>query len=387
MKRVQYAISFLCVLLWGCTSLGKTDNGEIVSQKLNRSGDGYTVIRLWGSDYEMGYAQGALLAEDILSIVRLARVTQGSSYERIKAEIAKTSWGDPAIEEEIRGLVAGIKSVKPKSKVTVEDIKVINTYGDWAASGPLCRSHSCWGSRVSDSTVALSSRRLDYATPEILPNLHHVIAIREPKNGKRWVNFAFAGYVAVFTALDEDGTMVSLHDFHSYGDPATGRKVMTRSAAARYLMTADSLPVKSAKIVHELEKRLRSYDFWTGSFINYFRADGHGAVFTGNQSRGLYKTRKPQKSYFDGEVLVTTNNETNGRVTPLGADYIEDYYWDSTVKTLETHWNLLTENLLDGYGLPLHQVGMEKKRSGNIEIWFQGRNRLNDTLPRMKLTL
>lgn len=374
---------FMCLTLCLTVVVANPDiKGEIVSQKLNKSGDGYTVIRLWGTHYEMGYAQGALLHKDIRLIVREAiRVLGPSRYSLIRRKIQQTSFGDSTVEDEIRGIVDAMNQ-KGGKKVTIGDIKLINTYGDWGASPPMCRSHSCWGSQVADSLLLLSSRRLDYHTPAILPKLNHVITIREPKKGPKWMNFAFPGYVTVVTAINNSGTMVALHDYSTQGYAAQSDSVITRCALARWLITAhDTLSLES------IQSRFRTYKVWTGTFLNLFKPGGKGGVFTANQRYGLYKVRTPDSGFLKGEVLITTNNESDGKSCPYGAEYLLPYYKVPQKKTLSSHWQILMDNLPDKDDFPLHQVSMEVTHKKQIRVLFQGRDSAYDTLPRINLTL
>lgn len=376
---------FLLGLLFACQGEKNPVKGEILSQQLSSKGDGYTTIRLWGSYYDMGFAQGALLAPDIRAIVkRSINVLGPGRYSYIRKEIRQSSWGDSLILAEMRGIVDGVNSQRGSKRVTLGDIMMLNTYGDWGSSPPLCRSHSCWGDRVPDSVLTLSSRRLDYYTPDILPTLHHVICIREPLGESRWVNFAFPGYVTVITAVTEEATMVSLHDYQSVGEPSEEDSVMTRCVAARFLVEHSLGSVEKSGT--DLLSLFRPYRLWTGTFINHFESRG-GSVLTGNQQSGVYKQRVPRKNYFNGEVLITSNSETSGKECPQGALYLHNYYAESSPKNVESHWDILMQNLPEKDDFPLHQVTMEQKIDSTVTIWFQGRNRQGDTLPRVKFTL
>jgi len=54
-----------------------SDNGVILDQELDKNNKGYTIIRIGGSNYEMGYAQAERLGEYIIEAMFL---DQDSEY-------------------------------------------------------------------------------------------------------------------------------------------------------------------------------------------------------------------------------------------------------------------------------------------------------------------
>ena len=54
-------------------------NGVILDQQLDASNRGYTVVRVWGSHYEMGYAQASLLGDYIVNGVDELKELMGLS--------------------------------------------------------------------------------------------------------------------------------------------------------------------------------------------------------------------------------------------------------------------------------------------------------------------
>jgi len=53
------------MFLFCALSYGKTVRGEIVRQQVDGTGNGYSLIKVWGTYKEMGHAHGTLLAEAI----------------------------------------------------------------------------------------------------------------------------------------------------------------------------------------------------------------------------------------------------------------------------------------------------------------------------------
>ena len=66
----------------------------------------------------------------------------------VRPKTASTAYKPDWIEEEFRGMVAGIKAKVPGLKIDVLELKTLNTVPDWLA-GVACHAHSCWGSFVT----------------------------------------------------------------------------------------------------------------------------------------------------------------------------------------------------------------------------------------------
>jgi len=342
-------------------------NGVILDQQLDAEGKGYTVLHVWGSHQEMGYAHAYLLAEHIVAQHHQLVDLLGSGYDTVRQAMDAASWspGMPVfLEDELNGMVEALAERYPDEEIDNLDLKVINGYGDWSYP-PACRSHSCWGQFVEDPVRTLSTRRLDFGNP--FPQInHHVLCAWEPNyTGMAWVGLAWPGYVVGITTLNSFGTQASLHDYNSTAGvpPADG---LLRTAAARYIT---SNPYLSSSISNHLDQcwdALEEIDAWTGSFINYFVPEGYGGVITCSRDQGFYDVRTPQFSYFGGDVLLTANAWTDGTYTPAGAEFMADYYDLGGIKDLESHWSLM------GTG-GLHKMSVEYRDREDMTIWVQGR--------------
>jgi hypothetical protein len=351
-------------LLWGGVGAALGVNGVILEQQLS-AGKGYTVLRVWGTDYEMGYAQANLMGDYIVSGVTQTKTLLGSSYATARSMIANTVWMPAGIEDELDGMVASLAETHPSANIDALDLKVVNTQGDW---GYACRSHTCWGRYVTGPIKTLSTRRLDYGTPIPMMN-HHVLCARDPSDGSpRWVNMAFPGMVTSATGANEYGTLVSLHDYSSApADRSAG--VMPRMVACRYALTFANGGNISGHLSSTYSE-LQQYQVMTGSFVNYYAPEGNGGVMVCNPYRtgpDFYYLRVPQSAWHHGEAMITTNAWTDGTYTPsdAGSSY-DTYYNDESAKTSESHWNLLS-------GSGLHKFHVAYRGRGDMMVWGIGR--------------
>ncbi len=365
--RIRRA-AFLTLVGWLLLAGGAAaQNGVILAQELNGSNQGYTVLRVWGSHYEMGYAQANLLGDFIVDAVEETEALVGEQYDSLRTLMAVSIWKPPGIEDEFDGMVASLAVTHPSAAIDDLDLKVINTYGDW---GYGCRSHVCWGRYVAAPVKTLATRRLDFGSP-VATASHHVLCAWDPNDGSpRWVNLAWPGAVASATGVNEFGTLASLHDYGSGGADLTAGR-MPREVAARYALT---LPTSNDPSTHlaSVFAELQLYEIMTGGFVNYYTPEGHGGVMTANPYQSgpdFYHLRSPQGVWHHGEAMITTNAFTDGTYTPGDEDFGADAYYDvESPKTLESHWSLLA-----GGGNPLHTMSVAYRGRGDMTIWADGR--------------
>jgi hypothetical protein len=228
----------------------------------------------------------------------------------------------------------------------------------------------CWGRYVGAPTKSLATRRLDFGSPVPTAN-HHVLCAWDPDDGSpRWVNLAWPGAVTAVTAVNEYGTLASLHDYNSHGaNLSAGR--MPRSAACRYALTFASGDDLSTHLT-QVWAELRNYEVMTGSFVNYYAPQGYGGVMVCDPRQtgpDFYYLRVPQAVWHHGEAIITTNAWTDGTYTPADENFGADaYYGDDSPKTLESHWNLLAAN-----SNGLHLMSVAYRSRGHMTIWADGR--------------
>jgi hypothetical protein len=366
-----------CLVIAGwllLAGVAAAQNGVILDQQLDEYNRGYTVLRVWGSHYEMGYAQASLLGDYIANgIDELKELLGEPDYSSLRLLMSVAVWKPPEIEDEFDGMVASLAVTHPSAAIDKLDLKVANTYGDYSYA---CRSHICWGRYVAAPIKTLATRRLDFGSPTPTAN-HHVLAARDPNDGSpRWVNLAGPGGVAAGTGVNEFGTLVSLHDYESEGPDLTAGR-MPRSVVARYALTfatGGDLSTHLTSVFTELQ----GYEIMTGGFFNYYAPEGHGGVMTANPYQtgpDFYDLRLPQageppEGWHHGEAMITTNRQTDGTTTPGDEDFgADDYYDDESPKTLESHWDLLWS----GGGNKLHVMSVAYRGRGDMTIWADGR--------------
>ena len=121
------------------------------------------------------------------------------------------------------------------------------------------------------------------------------------------------------------------------------------------LRSAETLTVASLSLV-------------TSGFVNYFVPEGYGGVFTCERGGPCGVARRPQPEFLSGEVLITTNSQTDGKTAPEGGSGIEAFYNHSQPKDLQSHFE---QSGTSG----LHLLSIEFRGREDIGLWVLGRGR------------
>jgi len=361
-----------------CNSKFLVDNGMILDQDLDGEGRGYTVLRVWGSHYEMGYAYAELLGDYIVQAINDVKEFVEEyiehEYNDLRDFMEESVWMPPENEDEIEGIVDSLAITHPGENIDELDIKVWGSFGDWWMELG-CRAHTCWGRYVEDPIKTLSTVRMDFYMPLSIFS-HHVLCGHVPDDGSPlWVSLDFPGLVTTSTAVNEFGTLLRLQDTYWSYDPDLTSGRMSRMVAARYATTYATDPDVSTHLTTVYDE-LQNYEIMTGTFLNYYVPEGYGGVMTCNQWRSgpdFYHLRVPQEVWHHGEAMITTNEYTDGTYTPSDEDFGADaYYDDETPKTLESHWDLLADNPQPPPVINLQMLSLVYRNRSDMTIWVDG---------------
>jgi isopenicillin-N N-acyltransferase like protein len=165
--------------------------------------DGYPVLHLKGTPYEMGYQHGALLKEsvkqnlkNVLESKRVSSVEVGGVQVKPRwiidtLSIVQAPYVPQWYREELRGVAAGA------------GLKL----GDVHAANFLPELFHCSGFAVMNSATTdgklYHGRILDYACDWHLQE-HAVLVIAEPKGGIPFANVTFAGFIGSVTGMNAE---------------------------------------------------------------------------------------------------------------------------------------------------------------------------------------
>lgn len=171
--------------------------------------DGYKVLHLKGSPYEMGYQQGALLKTDVNELVRYLLDVKAKELKiqvgglnllnpaRAISGIAATQkkYVPPRFHDELRGLAEG-------SGVPLQDAIVANFIPEMFH----CSGFALSGSATKDGTL-YHGRVLDYGCDWRLQD-HAVLVVAEPEGKVPFVNVTYAGFIGSVTGMNAEKVSV-----------------------------------------------------------------------------------------------------------------------------------------------------------------------------------
>jgi hypothetical protein len=127
MLRIRSAI---CLTIAGwllLAGVAVAQDGVILDQQLDGTNRGYTVLRLWGSHYEMGYAQASLLGDYIVDGVdELKDLVGDQQYDALWVIMAASVWKPPEIEDELDGMVDSLAITHPSASIDKVDLKRVS---------------------------------------------------------------------------------------------------------------------------------------------------------------------------------------------------------------------------------------------------------------------
>jgi uncharacterized repeat protein (TIGR02543 family) len=352
--------------------------GRVVEYHKDGTGNGYCVVIVSGTYYEMGYAQGYLLAHDILANVQLMKnfaALAGKSWASARTLCNTTAFLPQDTLDEFNGLADGVRAAVSTSTLDVVDFQTIALAGDWL-NMTFCRTHSCWGSFVQAPVKTLTTRRADapYSLAPIPFFFWEMIAYIPSGSGKtQWVNITSPGVTSGNTCVNEYGSVVASHDYNTSGSVNTGPNLISRHAVCRYLIAADMPSHDIATHIDYLYNSLRSpipYRSLINGFANCFVPEGCGGVMELNKTitPGITNLRKPRPEFYAGEVILCANSFTDGTSMPTGAEFLTAYYNGTKPKTLQDHWDVTFENKTDN----VVQMSVAYRNRGDMTIWWNG---------------
>ncbi len=247
LKMIAAFSMVLILLLSGClNTLPEAVDG--VFESPNGAGtliveDGVRLLKLSGANYEMGFAHGYLLAEEILysidNFVFYLAFLSGRSYEELCEDMQYIDW-ENAYGEELQGMYDGICEKLSASKRFVHfagkpklleptDLQILNSVSDWG-----CSSFSAWGEATDDGSV-IYARNLDYfaGKDEAFKNMHVLVSYDDGEHNS-WVTASVAGFIGCITGMNEHGLTLGLQDTNQFS-PTQEYDIVPRCIILRHI--------------------------------------------------------------------------------------------------------------------------------------------------------
>ncbi len=208
LERAKLPSCVLIVLAVVLTSLGPGYAGQAgpppaaegltgTATTLGQGKDEVTVLHLWGTPREMGYAHGKLVAgrarDFYAKIIAAMCLGMGVTPAALDQAWAKMEPFVPqAYLEEMAGLAEGVG-------VDLQTVKRAHAIPD--ASEMDCTFFAAWGGFTANKHF-LQLRALDYATAAHIQD-NPAIIVYHPKRGPAYVNIGWCGFVGMITGMNE----------------------------------------------------------------------------------------------------------------------------------------------------------------------------------------
>lgn len=193
----------LLVVLWAGVPVGaETKTIARCGAGFLEEVDGYRVLHVKGTPYQMGYQQGVLLKDEIRALVRFLFDVKAKELKldlagfkpdpkKIIAAIAEGQrpFVPARFFEELRGVADG-------SGMTMEEIVVANFIPEMFH----CSGFALSGAATKDGTL-YHGRILDYGCDWRLQE-HAVLTVAEPEGRIPFVNVTYAGFIGSVTGMN-----------------------------------------------------------------------------------------------------------------------------------------------------------------------------------------
>ncbi|HOY33348.1 MAG TPA: T9SS type A sorting domain-containing protein [Bacteroidales bacterium] len=210
MKKI---LLILILVSYSLVTRSQTVNGYIVSDTGN-----LTIVKVWGTHYERGFAYGFLCSAGIMSMLNdyiLPQFGTNLSLARMILQQGTSCVVDSAFYDEARGLLAGLDSAgQDVSSLTFWDVIISNCLLDFMSiagmksgeSGMGCSSLLSWGSATAGTDLdgkSVISRHLDWTPdPTLINNQVMVIHIPSEASEQPWALIGFAGQISALSGIN-----------------------------------------------------------------------------------------------------------------------------------------------------------------------------------------
>jgi len=232
-----------------------TVNGSIEFKENQR------ILNLWGTHYEMGYAHGSLLGDEIMELVEdygLQVMIDPTLYNTVVLPLVQYAYTvDSRFDEEIDGMLDGM--IDGGTDIFVDvlgrdltwlDLFAMNLCADLGQLS--CSATFGWGTATAaDPTLAGGSalvRDLDWSLdPSGFLNTQALIIAFDSSlpDEKPFLSLSWPGLITVLTAYNEDGVaaMINYGNHQGYGTPLpnhyTGTGFSLRTGLERVDLNGD----------------------------------------------------------------------------------------------------------------------------------------------------
>ncbi len=333
---------------------------------LKNLGSGKKLLHLEGSPYEMGYAMGYLVPDEVRRITSLEyfMAVVDSAGDKPISPLFTTWMKNLALEvvafltriqlgyipseyiAEMKGIVAGVNDATPGvRKLKFNDVLLLNVANDvlftfMYKAEQLGLYNSCGGFVVTGNATAdggtLMGRHFMYP-PEVFNEIAMLIEYL-PENGYPFVSVTTPGFVGVTSAMNSRGVSIGMDVLHSgdvnFAKAGMGTLLLARKAV-QYCDSVDS-------VVNIIRKTTRGVPWM------YIIADSKGGGAVVESTTNHFAVRYLDSQYPDqieqkDDVVVIANHAIVPEIAAIQTE--------NPVLETERRYAEMTNLILDNYGM------------------------------------
>lgn len=297
--------------------------------------DGNNVIKVWGTHYERGYAQGYLLADEMVEVFDeyiIGSMLMGSAtnYNLLRNVFNNYFDVNEKYQTEAQGFIAGMTDSGSNMTssylgrdLDVTDILICNSIPDLSVySRNLfnkefeggCSSLTSWGDSTIDSELngdLVITRMLDW-TSNITLLSNTIIIVHEPseEDEQPWLSFGFPGMFAALSGINSSGVAVfqNMGNVHDRLDDGPFNPILFTTREAIEMIDYNGDEVCN---VVDVQSALQEKGSFFGAIIqSATNADEElpVAVFEINDAAGLATRTLDDNIQIAGTNLAATNH-------------------------------------------------------------------------------
>ncbi|HOH78092.1 MAG TPA: T9SS type A sorting domain-containing protein [Candidatus Cloacimonadota bacterium] len=357
---------FIAVLVLWIGLISAQPQGE-----LSQYGD-KLVLKVWGSHYQRGYAQGYLLNQRIMNVFHGYYYTMfafGSptAYDYFWNWYQQHFSFHPRLYLEAEGLIDGIAASGSslwhdglQRNLTPEDVMQVNAVVDMIQirnqlrpESPLelgCASLSSWGiSTQQDSLLAGSAvitRFLDWSSNDALI-ANPLLVVHHPSENdeQKWMSFTFPGLLGALSAINESGTAAFLNMGNDYNNPSPNNltHVLFDIRDGLELIDADDDGVNKAEDVYHCLAQGHHYNGTIIHALDELEGNPNAMVIETSNTNTVLR-RFNQYGNLPGNHLAATNHFRYGGSTICCERYasIQDSLYANHQISAKRQWRVLS---------------------------------------------
>jgi acyl-CoA:6-aminopenicillanic acid acyl transferase len=303
------------------------------------------VVTVEGTPYEMGWAQGKLLYDEIIDVQNFIttlipqRVIDGLVEDGLIEVLERDIL--PEHLEEIRGMWDALDRRMPWANLVIINVPLYILYNYLYTFMPpispdpdLCSSFIAFGDATADGDL-IHGRNLDW--PDMLfPEKYPTLIVFKPETGNPFVSFTFPGQIGVLSGMNDKGITGSVHVAISTDNVFSGEPVLlTIRRVLQYAETTEQADDIISGVPHP-----------HGG--NIVVADGSGSGTVAEIAATRQALRKPDER----QLLWSTNHYTVPELDELTAGGMPDE--DSSYK----RYRRIEQLLIQHYGKITPELGV-----------------------------